>query len=508
MNNINDPIIIEISNIEEYKEKNIFFLKEISRLYKKFNNKKIDLHWERTENSDFYIDVESLIYKSPLTLFHSDWGQGKTYFFEQLIHNCFISKKIKLEKYGFKKIIMIDLWKYINTDNFVNEIVYEIYKFLLNGNQKFVNMFKKLVKESTKAAGIILLNCLSGGFLGLSYNLSNPIIKDINKINKDLKKIEPTIVIFDNLERLENNVLFVFKLIQKISMINNLIIILPMDKSKLYINNISQIDYWLEKYITLGNYFIFSQNYKDLLKKELEEHNLIYLELINEIFESEKLNLRTIKQKINFKLLNKNFEKSKYHGVLYLKLINYFKTWNYIYEVEPDVTNILKILKTINDQYYKDIINLRNDINNNHELKNQFMTLIEDVNSNKIFNFFSFNGNELYDSIPRWDFELIKNNNKFYIANIYNIIISLTKLTSNENKEIINSLIINLEQINENIIAKLNNIASDYNYLVIYNFINKYIKNYSFNDNNTFIKTDNLLSKFIEYIEREVILHD
>lgn len=151
---------------------------------------------------------------------------------------------------------------------------FKIYDFLIDKNkkEKYKRKLKKIYKEFLKAIGTILLNLLTAGYLGLSYSLPDNIVKDINEINDEINKKtkqqtkHKTIVIFDNLERLEKDFLFTFKLIQKISKIDNLLIILPMDVNKIHIDGISNINEWLEKYITLGNYFLLNQNYEDFSK--------------------------------------------------------------------------------------------------------------------------------------------------------------------------------------------------------------------------------------------------
>ncbi len=320
---MNKPIkiLVNDSSDKAFLSANILFLKEIKNNYNIFENdyKESQKKWEDNLNILEFINPEKLKYSSPITIFDAKWGMGKTYFFEKLIENSILSTKINLKEYGFERIFLIDLWEYINNEEMINDIVFDVYKKLVPKSVSMKKFIKNITSKGLSIAGVFLGNLFTNGNLGLSINLDNEINNDIEEIKKDLKKIKPTIIVFDNLERLEHNSIEIIKLIQKISNIKNLLIILPMNKEQFYMNNISG-ESKIDKYITLGKYFEFKQDYSNILLNKGVNTN--YIKLANILLKEEKkghiLSIRTLEKTINSKMINNNFKKSKYDGMKWL----------------------------------------------------------------------------------------------------------------------------------------------------------------------------------------------
>ncbi len=346
-------ILVNDSSDKAFLSANIFFLKEIKKNYNFFENdyKETQKRWKKNSNILEFMNPEKLRYSSPITIFDAKWGMGKTYFFEKLIENCILNNKINLKEYGFERIFLIDLWEYINNEEMINDIVFDVYKKLVPKNISMKNFIKNITNKGLSFAGVFLGNLFTNGNLGLSINLDNEINKDIEKIKKDLKNIEPTIIVFDNLERLENNSIEIIKLIQKISNIKNLLIILPMNKEQFYMNNTSG-ESKIDKYITLGKYFEFKQDYSNILFNKGVNKN--YIKLINILLKEEKnghiLSIRSLEKTIDSITINDNFKKSKYEGMKYLN--------DCLWECKKSIKNIFREDLNIIFNFVHDIINL------------------------------------------------------------------------------------------------------------------------------------------------------
>ncbi len=239
---MNKPIQINIygKSKQDFLDSNKFFLLQLKKYYDLFkdNLKEFEKKWNLKYNEHFSIIPEKKRYLSPITILDGEWGIGKTYFIETLIQNCSTSKIDLISLCGFKKIIVIDLWEYINNKEMINDIVFDIYNKLIPKSKKWNNLIKKIFKNSLRASGVLLWNIFTSGNLGLSYNFDKNIYKKIKKIRNDLKNIEPTIIIFDNIERIDSGVNEIIKLVQKISSIDNLLIIFIMNQNAFNVINI------------------------------------------------------------------------------------------------------------------------------------------------------------------------------------------------------------------------------------------------------------------------------
>lgn len=276
-----EKLIKNEEELKKWKKEKIKNLKKTS-LSKKVKKKK------RKEIKSFYKQKTSI--KSPLTIFDSSWGNGKTTFFESLKEKLLSSEK----KLPIENIEIINLFEHIFKETDVikefSKIMYKIiYKqkfcklgfwilwgcFYLNRNKKFQYSLK-LKKWSWLE--IIILFPFWILIKALQYIITKiPIKWYINKISK---KIKPTILVLDEIERLENWIPEIIKIIQFYSLFSNFIFILPMNKSTINFGNFVQMpgEDPIDKFINLGVYFSYTTSYQTILidyKFPLDQINII-----------------------------------------------------------------------------------------------------------------------------------------------------------------------------------------------------------------------------------------
>lgn len=398
---MNKPIQINISgeSKQDFLNSNKFFLWELKKYYDLFKKdiKEFNQNWSVNSNEKFSIIPEKTRYLSPITIIDGDWGTGKTYFIETLIKNC-SNFEIELKSLcDFDKIVVIDLWEYINNNEMINDIVYDIYNKLVPKSKKWQKLIKNIFKNSLKASGILLWNIFTKDNLGLSFSFDKKIDKSIKKVREDLRKISPTIIIFDNIERIDIKITEIIKLAQKISSIDNLLIIFIMNKKKFDANN-KNIGF--EKYITLGKYFKFSQDYKSfLISKNINDFyaNDINLLLKTSNILNNNISIRELEKKLYANDLNKYLSESKYNGYFYID--------KYVWQCEDKIKEFISndVYKFI--EYIKEFSNIRNQfINNCKEAfpKQPNMTIINYNTYNTINNYNTYNNifedqKKLYD---------------------------------------------------------------------------------------------------------------
>ena len=295
--------------------------KEIEK-YEKLKNKKGKLLSSiKIKN----ISPENLSIKSPLTVFHSDWGGGKTFFFEELV---LWFNKNKDEK--IKKIKVINLWKHIHQQTNIikefNNILIKSISYSLPKKSKFLFFFSKIWKylwwfnEKFK-------NSLKGRWWWFAHFISGILFKFTSYeklIYKLSRKMETTIIIFDNIERLENLVPEIIKIIQFYSSYYNFIFVLSMNKNAVNFSNFVNIpgEDPIDKFNTLGVWFHYKQNYKPLLRKYGIPNDAI--QKINEI-----LNQAKIEKKSNAKTVLSIRELEKLLDLHY-NGYNWDEDWNKI----------------------------------------------------------------------------------------------------------------------------------------------------------------------------------
>ena len=142
----------------------------------------------------------------------------------------------------------------------------------------------------------------------------------------EIKKMPPIIIVFENLERLEIHSYEIVKLIQRISMIPNIMIIVSVNKSKLFSYHKIEKDndeHWINKYSTLGVEYNFWQTYTNfLINMNIKEEWI--KEINNTLLYNNDLNLRYLYNKFNNDPNLSNIkidywiEKSIYHGLTYI----------------------------------------------------------------------------------------------------------------------------------------------------------------------------------------------
>lgn len=296
--------------------------------------------------ANFIFEPEKLSKKSPLTIINAPWGTGKTFFIENFI-KLFIDKKIKSDI--FKKIIIIDAWKFSNSKDVPVEFAIEL-------SNKIINMH--ISNESEKIKAIIKQRILDWiipdsltwklnffNFLSLEGKHTNKNLKENEKeekkeiIESAWKKIqentEPTIIFIDNLERLGSSSWDLLKAILKIQEFDNYLIVLPLNLNKF--NNNKRVDnseYPIEKYIDF-NYYNLQQDYSNFFNKHIKE-NREFINKLNLIFNSEidgeKLSIREVEN--SFKTHNLFRIKDEYEVLRTIK--------EYIWDPKEIFNNFLR----------------------------------------------------------------------------------------------------------------------------------------------------------------------
>ena len=392
---------ILISQTGDLKEACQSFLTELDRFYSKYLIKMTALEWEwekKFNNGNFdnvYFYPEKLSIKSPLTIIDAPWGTGKTYFVESLA-KFFInidSKNTisKIDKKQFQNIVIIDVWQHVNSDNVPDDISKELANVLgrfLDTNEKneikkseWFRKGKKWVQNNGLTLIAMLLHCFGVSIPIEIWNSKKNYSKDQNNIeNKQayqtlLKKIDsklkPTLVIFDNIERMGYHAIEIIKTIQQLSILKKFIFIIPMNKNQLTLghkNDLLSGETAIDKYISLGTFFVLKWNYIGLLKsvKCPEEYCGIIDDILKTPIANQKqLSIRTLENCLNKFSVIKAFKKGKYEGLSVLKQI-----WNPIKKIDSiiseDINYFFEITNEMVKQYNKDIpfkkIKLLNDI--------------------------------------------------------------------------------------------------------------------------------------------------
>ncbi|CRX37085.1 / / hypothetical protein / 586887:588569 Forward [Candidatus Hepatoplasma crinochetorum] len=498
------------------------FIKYIEIEYKKYK-KKLKEEEERfkkyLDKKNAYFSQEKLLKKSPLTILNAPWGSGKTFFIESFTKH-FIDNKIIASK--FKKIIILDAWKYSNSKNIPDEIMSELFYILSEKNTKN-ELKEKFIKLSINLFNATALSWINKfgymNFENIKKNIKEKKKGDIENLFINIsKEIKPTLVIFDNIERIGKYSWEIMKAIFKISQIDNLCFILPMNINKLNDNKKSN-EYPIEKYVDLP-IFEFKQDYLSFLQnnKVKNEEAILINNILNTEIDGKKLSIREVEQRFNAnnilndenyfskmnKIINKIWE-SKIHVkkqflnnenienlLFYLKsLLNNFNEFkktvlvikNLYLNIDKELDYLIKFIQEKNWDFfidYSDWIKKYNEIINkikecdkniNIEFKNQNKNVneIEDIKSKKEENII-----QLKEKINREDEKgLSKDNhkktlylneiemekkdlNEIYIK-IKNINIEKKKIQNiKEKNKSYNLLLINKKIEYENILKELN----------------------------------------------------
>lgn len=299
---LDDKELIEVSKtfLLDIEEKFTDFKKEYKKSFSELKN--------YINKPNYIFEPEKLSKKSPLTIINAPWGSGKTFFIENFI-KLFIDKKI--ESNVFKKIIIIDAWKFSNSKDVPVEFAIELSNKIIDmqiSNESEAT--KKVIKQ--RILDWIIPDSLTWklnlfNFMSLEGKHTNKNLKDNEdeeniEINEQIwKKIqnnsEPTIIFIDNLERLGSSSWDLLKAILKIQEFDNYLIVLPLNLNKFNDNKrIDNSEYPIEKYIDF-NYYNLEQDYSNFFNKHIKEKQefITKLNLIfNSEIEGEKLSIREV----------------------------------------------------------------------------------------------------------------------------------------------------------------------------------------------------------------------
>ena len=387
-----------------------------------------------------FIEPEKLTTRSPLTILDAPWGSGKTYFIEHLAKLFALSeettdsKKKKLNKKGFVNLVVIDTWKFINSDVIVFDVVKKIYLIICRLiTKKNQNVSKKIWTKlawlfcSFIPVALLVTNAalklyfqdfpdFSGELLAINEAVQNKKKekqKELDEIKYDQaiaeisEKLDPTIIVFDNVERMGKQAWEIIKTIQKLAVFANFVFVLPMNKNKLTFGQaVDQENHEavIDKYLTLGIYFELKQDYFGLLKKLKlpSEYVEIVAEILNDEINGSKLSIRTLENALKTNYVIKRFKTNKYCGLQSLKRIWPSKKNDQL--IFNDVQNFKKKIEEID---YGFLSNTENDyIWNNFSLWNDFKVNFEILIS---FNLIKEKSKKNYDQFA----EFVESKNYF-----------------------------------------------------------------------------------------------
>ena len=355
-----------------------------------------------------FIEPEKLTARSPLTILDAPWGSGKTYFIEHLAKLFALSeettdsKKKKLNKKGFVNLVVIDTWKFINSDVIVFDIVKKIYliicQLITKRNQKVSKkIWKKLAWLFCSFIPVALLVTnvalkfyfqefpdFTSELLAINEAVQNKKKekqKELDQIDYDQaiaeisEKLDPTIIVFDNVERMGKQAWEIIKTIQKLAVFANFVFVLPMNKNKLSFGQVidqENHEAVIDKYLTLGIYFELKQDYFGLLKKLKlpSEYIEIVAEILNDEINDSKLSIRTLENALKVNYVIRRFKTNKYCGLQSLKRVWPSKKIDQL--ILNDVQNFKNKLEEINYGFLGEAEN--NYLLNNFE--KDFKTLV------------------------------------------------------------------------------------------------------------------------------------
>ncbi len=450
-NIISEKILISDNTI--FKEKINDFLIDLESKYNDFISKSFNIqnNWkefqQNKKNSNVFIMPEQMLIKSPTTILNAPWGTGKTYFIEQI---AWYWNDEKISRSIFKNFMVIDVLKFINSPNIVEEISLMVYEALckfvnINNNKDIKLIFEKIGKIILSIFPYILIiidtiydskffnygsieifNALKDVASNLkkskdsSSNQKNETIKLLNEI-KDI--IEPSIIVFDNIERMGIHSWEIIKSIQQLSIFDNLLFLLPINKNQLSLGNANdknnKNESLIDKYITLGTYYDLKQNYLGILNKL--KFNDKDAELINKILDTEingyNLSIRLVERALLNNKIKESFKINKYKGLN--KIYNIWPS-NAINEIiNQDVEKIQEDYERLSNIFYDKKYIDRNLVNyirsflinkNNDFYSKDYFELITiekhtnfiNVFQNIIDNFVNWNGSFLRNIEINW----------------------------------------------------------------------------------------------------------
>jgi hypothetical protein len=284
------------------------FLTDIEEKFVNFKenyNKELKKLSGYLDNKDYVFMPEKLSKKSPLTLINAPWGTGKTYFVENFI-KLFIDKEIESDV--FKKIIIIDAWKFSNSTDVPMEFAAELSSILVDIQtdvqdlETKKSLIKKLFGWMNPRNLKLRVGFKIAGFIDIYTETERMTEKETKEVKDNWKLIEnnsdSTIIFVDNIERLGSYTWDLLKSIIKLQEFNNYLIVLPLNIDKLSNHNIASnnSEYPIEKYIDF-NYYNFIQDYDGFFNTYIKNDEE-WVNKLNFIFNTEvnskKLSIREL----------------------------------------------------------------------------------------------------------------------------------------------------------------------------------------------------------------------
>lgn len=310
--------------------------------------------------------VHKLKNRKKTILIEGNWGIGKTYSYREFIKNNNLND------------IYISLFNILDVSEIDKKI---IIKYFLKNNNKIIeniknkteNIFNKLQnKVNKKVKADNLINKLLNNFTGINLNNFFEII-DINTLDFD----KNTVICFDDLERINDNINFK-NILGKIEQLHNKVtIVIICNTEKLSEENKKIFDEYKEKII--DNIYQMSELDSNFITDFIKESNLKTESqefLINFFLENGKNNLRYLQKiKDNYeelKLTCENaewffdYEKDILEGIACLEAENCFQTYS-----KKNLENLKKI-----EEHFKEP-NSRQQPRTEEELKKEVDFLME-----------------------------------------------------------------------------------------------------------------------------------
>ncbi|MDE5617391.1 MAG: KAP family NTPase, partial [Ureaplasma sp.] len=329
------------------------------------NNNEFKKYKKELNKKCIHFTPEKVLIKSPITILDSPWGIGKTYFLE---NTCKLVANDEIETKEIKSIIIIDALKFSICNSIPNEFIEEL---MLKFSWK--NKIYRIIKKSL----FVIFNIYFLPRINQKYNLLLSRLlykkptheKAIKILNKTFSK--PTLLIIDNIERMNEKSWEIIRTIQKLTILDNFIFLLPINKVVLNKNFEEKNSEWIiEKFINLP-YYEFRQNFSGILKKYgmNKEQSEFINEYLNIPVDNKTKKILTLRQ-LETNLETINVEKIKNRGdICCLREISLFwkndikineilrnKIYNFISSINELSSLIDKTkLKIKNNLYSRDI---------------------------------------------------------------------------------------------------------------------------------------------------------
>lgn len=363
------------------------FLAELEKHHRLFKKEveECSKDWQKyVKNKNVIFTPENISKESPLTLIYGPRGSGKSYFVECLA-KLLIDKIDKNKgKLYFEKMIYIDAWEYLNSNNIYVDIVFHILSiFDYDKNNKGTNSKEKAEEYKEMLTNEIFLPMINGIFkTGIKGNSNSDKAFDklIKKINEE-KTWPRTLIFIDNIEGLGEGSRNIIMAIKKLSKLNFIVFILPINIKQINSSS-SNAGISEEKIIKYVDMPIFKlvQDYAVFFKNIGFTNEMS--NILDNIFKryrddcGESISIRVLKENEDF-----------YGFVDYFKKNGKAKTLEYFKEIFP--------LITFSDANYnqEDVNSLEEFCNSSYSMSELF---IHDLVNNPLY--------QMWDKISEFDF--------------------------------------------------------------------------------------------------------